>query len=248
MRRVETGVDSETRRRSRSIELRRPRAVLFDIGDTILEERRFDLEAGIGAVVSDTKQVELLAEAFRADLLACHQQRRELLLAQWLCERVPSLACHAVADIEDAIWTAVVTLVPRPLIHTVFDRLSQDGLPLAAISNAAFSSRVLSAELARHGLASTLRFVLSSADVGWRKPALIIFETAIARLEVPADTVWFIGDTVDEDILGASAAGLQPFWFSPALSDDTVMAGVPIVRDWADFLAVYETERARSSG
>jgi hypothetical protein len=30
-----------------------PSAILFDIGDTLLEERRFDLEAGLGAVVPD---------------------------------------------------------------------------------------------------------------------------------------------------------------------------------------------------
>src|SRR5215213_4228535 len=91
----------------------RPAAVLFDVGGTLLEERRFDLEAGIAAVVPDPVVAESLAVAFRAQTRQHHQRDSELLLVDWLRDRVPALMNEPSAPVEDRIWSAVVTLVPR---------------------------------------------------------------------------------------------------------------------------------------
>lgn len=222
--------------------LRVPRAVLFDVGDTLLEERRFDLKAGIAAVVEAPATVVALAGAFRAELAGCHRQGRELLLAGWLRARVPALAAMAAADVEDAIWRAVVTLVPRPGAAEVLRHLADHGVPAAAVSNAAFSGRVLGAELARHDFADGLRFVLSSADVAVRKPAPAIFAAALDRLGVDAAGTWFVGDRLEEDVAGARAAGLEPIWFGGGASAAPA-DGLATVRDWVEFLALYEGAR-----
>jgi FMN phosphatase YigB (HAD superfamily) len=228
-------------------EYRAPLAVLFDVGNTLLEERRFDLEAGIGAVVDDTRGVDALAAAFRIETADRYRRHEEVLLAQWLVDRVPSLGRASVADIEDRIWAAVVTLVPVPLIAGVLARLSDDGVALAAVSNAAFSGRVLRAELARFHLADRLRFVLSSADVGCRKPAPAIFRMAVERNGIAPEHTWFVGDTMDEDITGALAAGVQPILLSAnATPPRSPGPNVPVIRDWAEFTALY-VQTARPS-
>ena len=216
-----------------------PLAVLFDVGNTLLEERRFDLEAGIGAVVDDSRSVEALAGAFRTEAADRHQRHEEMLLAQWLVDRVPSLARAPLADVEDRIWAAVVTLVPMPLIEGVLARLSDDGVVLAALSNAAFSGRVLRTELARFHLADRLRFVLSSADVGCRKPASEIFRMAVGHMGVAPEHTWFVGDTVEEDITGALAAGLRPVLLSTDMTPRLPRPSIPVARDWAEFMALY---------
>ncbi|HME71857.1 MAG TPA: hypothetical protein VKM54_18600, partial [Myxococcota bacterium] len=67
-----------------------PSAILFDLGGTVLEERRFVLEAGIRAVVGDRPQaIAELTQAFRAELQDHHRVHRELLLSQWLMQRLP---------------------------------------------------------------------------------------------------------------------------------------------------------------
>lgn len=94
-------------------------------------------------------------------------------------------------------------------------------------------------ELARHGLADQLRFVLSSADIGVRKPALTIFREAVDRLGVAAHQTWFVGDTIDEDIAGAFAAGLQPILSSDDATLESPAPTVPAVRTWAEFMSLY---------
>jgi len=131
--------------------------------------------------------------------------------------------------------------LPRAGVADVLRRLSNDRVLAAAVSNAAFSGRVLRGELARHGLADAFRFVLSSADVSSRKPSLPIFETALRRLGVGAAETWFVGDTFEEDIVGAKAAGLQPIWFSNGAPVDSVIDHLAVVRDWTQFLDFYTT-------
>jgi HAD superfamily hydrolase (TIGR01549 family) len=217
-----------------------PAAVLFDVGDTLLVEQRFDLEAGLAAVVPQSDAIPALAKAFRARVRVCQKTHEELQLASWLQRRLPSLSGARVEEIEDRIWHEVVTLSPSPGVIDVLQQLARDGVPMAAISNAAFSGRVLLAELSRHGLGHFFRFVLSSADLGVRKPAPKIFEVALERLAVPSAQAWFVGDTFDEDVAGALNAGLTVFWLSQTEGVHPLPMGCHVLRSWSEFLTVYD--------
>ena len=224
-----------------------PAAVLLDVGDTLLVEERFDLEAGIAAAVGQSATVPALANAFRADLALNHRSQHELSLAAWLQQHVPALATEFVDSIEDRVWPAVVSLAPAPGALAVVTRLASDGVRMAAISNAAFSSHCLSRELERRRFGSYLAFVISSADVGRRKPHPEIFRQALGRLGVDASQVWFIGDTLAEDVAGAAAIGLECFLLAAVAPLDELAKCCRIIANWSEFSAVYATVAKRSS-
>jgi putative hydrolase of the HAD superfamily len=127
-------------------------------------------------------------------------------------------------------------------VAALLRRLSADGVAVAAVSNASFSGRVLHRELSRHGLGADVRFVLSSADLGIRKPAPALFRAALARLGVAAERAWFVGDTFAEDVVGALAAGLTPVWLGGA-PEANPGAGVLRARDWAAVGALLDASR-----
>lgn len=52
--------------------------------------------------------------------------------------------------------------------------------------------------------------ILTSAEVGRRKPAPEIFEQALAIAGVAADRAMHVGDSLAEDVAGARAAGIEP--------------------------------------
>ena len=213
----------------------RPTAVLFDVGNTLLEERWFDLDAGIAAVSSD----QSLADAFRVEIAQCHAKQEDLLLAHWLRQRVPELDGRSLEAVEDAIWAAVVELVPTPNVQETLERLAAENIALAAISNASFSSRILGAELARHGLGKHLQFVISSGDVGTRKPVPGIYDLALNRLGVPARKTWFVGDSEEEDLVGAEAVGLMPVLFNAFGQSIPSAHGRRVVHSWPEFLELF---------
>jgi putative hydrolase of the HAD superfamily len=224
--------------------LRPPNAILLDVGDTILRQHWFDLSLGIDAIVHDRARSAELATAFREYELPAYARRDECLLAEWLRSQEPSLAELSTEAVEDRIWAAVVRMEPLPRVDQVLASLAADRVPIGAVSNAAFSGRAIHAELERHGLATQLQFVLSSADLRMRNPAPGIYSAALERLRARASETWFVGDTFDEDIVGATAVGLQPVWLTSGRTVDRPSVGVPVVRDWSEFLTLYSSCRA----
>jgi FMN phosphatase YigB (HAD superfamily) len=140
--------------------------------------------------------------------------------------------------VEDAIWPAVVTLETAPAVGDVLARLHRAGVTLGAVSNAYFSGRVLRRELERHGLGEHFAFVLSSGDLGVRKPSRAVFEAALLRAGAAAEATWFVGDTYAEDVVGAARAGLTAVWLrarAPAAGGDVAFRHVS---GWAEFGAL----------
>jgi putative hydrolase of the HAD superfamily len=64
--------------------------------------------------------------------------------------------------------------------------------------------------LGRVGLAPLLDGVLTSAELGVRKPSPLIFERALALAEARAEDAVHVGDSLEEDVRGARNAGIKP--------------------------------------
>ncbi len=68
--------------------------------------------------------------------------------------------------------------------------------------------------LGRLSLASLIDAILTSAEAGARKPSPAIFEQALALAGVGPEHAIHIGDSVEEDVAGARAAGVRPVLIS----------------------------------
>jgi putative hydrolase of the HAD superfamily len=64
--------------------------------------------------------------------------------------------------------------------------------------------------LSRVGLTPFLDAVVTSASVGVRKPGAEIFERALVLSGAEADDAVHVGDSVEDDVVGARAVGIEP--------------------------------------
>jgi putative hydrolase of the HAD superfamily len=85
--------------------------------------------------------------------------------------------------------------------------LRAKGLTLAIISN--FDSRLFGI-LDGLGIASKFDAILISSEIGYAKPAPEIFRRALELFSLTPDQTFFVGDSPETDILGATRAGLTP--------------------------------------
>ncbi|WP_231395860.1 HAD family hydrolase [Mycobacterium sp. URHD0025] len=74
-------------------------------------------------------------------------------------------------------------------------------------------------------------FVASSAEYGVAKPDSAFFLRVIAEANVPADSILYVGDRVDNDVLPARAVGMRtvfirrgPWGYIHALKDEAALA------------------------
>ncbi len=105
---------------------------------------------------------------------------------------------------------------------SVLDELRRRGLTVAVCSNWGWD---LDQAMTMSGLDGIFDVVVTSAQVGVRKPHPRIFELTVERCGVaPGDTL-FVGDTWYPDVEGARAAGLRPVhvW----RPDDNHISGPP---------------------
>lgn len=68
--------------------------------------------------------------------------------------------------------------------------------------------------LARLRLASLLDGIVTSAQAGARKPAPAVFEQALRIVQVGPEDAIHVGDSLEEDVVGARNAGIEPVFIS----------------------------------
>ncbi len=111
-----------------------------------------------------------------------------------------------------ASWP-VVTAVPG--VQEALRALSGKYV-LGLLTNAGISDATLVKQaLARLGLVGFFSVVLTSQDLGAKKPDPVFFARAVEAAGCLSGQAVMVGDNYDSDIRGAKAAGFHTVWYSP---------------------------------
>lgn len=86
---------------------------------------------------------------------------------------------------------------------------------LAVVTNT-HRAELVPDHLAVIGVAHLVDAVVTSVEVGWRKPHPAIYAAALDAVGVPASAAVFVGDTFTADFAGPEAAGIRSFLIDPA--------------------------------
>jgi putative hydrolase of the HAD superfamily len=184
------------------------RAVFLDALGTLveLEPPWVSLRAAVPPEVSD----EALVAAVRAEMAYyrehAHEGRDEESLAD-LRRRCAELISRELG-VEVSAETLVESVRFRayPDAEPALAALRERGLRLVVVSNWDCS---LGAVLERCGLAGLTDGAISSAEAGAPKPAPAIFSAALELAGCEAAEALHVGDTRDEDVTGATGAGIR---------------------------------------
>ena len=142
---------------------------------------------------------------------------------------------------ELEFWKGAMRYSPEPGIIEALDELTLLKIKMGIVSNYPFSGPVLEWELQRHGLLDAFSFVMSSADYAIRKPHPLLFEVAIARLNIRADQAWYCGNSLEIDIKGSRFAGLWSIWYNRQRSiSDGTLPDVE-VHNWSEFIQIVRS-------
>ncbi|HEY0000801.1 MAG TPA: HAD family hydrolase, partial [Actinoplanes sp.] len=108
-------------------------------------------------------------------------------------------------------WNKGVTY--RPEVVGCLDELAAD-YRLAVVSNT-HQPGLVPGHLAAMGVLDRFDAVVTSVDLGWRKPHPKIYAAALDTLGIQADAAVFVGDTYDADFAGPERAGIRAFLIDP---------------------------------
>ena len=188
---------------------RMTRAVFLDALGTLveLEPPWISLRDMVPADVSDEQLVEALKAEMAYYKEHAHEGRDEASLAE-LRGRCADLVSQKLGmDVGVDELVAAIRFSAYPDAAPALGALRGRGLRLVVVSNWDCS---LPRVLDRCGLGELLDGTITSAETGSRKPDPVIFERALELAGCEPAEALHVGDTAEEDVTGARAAGIRP--------------------------------------
>jgi len=231
-----------------------PRAVLFDLDDTLVvfdpvcgpawreicgsHADRVGLPAGelFRAIQQVSRAYWSNPERHRAGRLALEETRAaivgEALRGRGIAD--PGLA-RTIAFEYSALQESRIELFPDAL--ATLSALRDAGVRMALVTNG--NARLQRRKIERFGLERFLSAFLVEGELGFGKPDRRVFERALQALEVSPDQAWCVGDNLEWDVAGAQAVGIHGIW------KDSDRSGLPagpvqpdrIIRELSELLA-----------
>jgi putative hydrolase of the HAD superfamily len=184
------------------------RAVFLDALGTLveLEPPWVSLRERIPAKVSDERLVAAVRVEMGYYREHAHEGRDAASLADLRERSARVLSRELAVDVSVDQLVESVRMTPYPDAVPALTALRGRGLRLAAVSNWDCS---LAAVLERCGLAELLDGAISSAEAGASKPDPAIFVSALELVGCEPAEALHVGDTREEDLVGARAAGIR---------------------------------------
>jgi HAD superfamily hydrolase (TIGR01549 family) len=208
------------------------RAVIFDLGGTLMYERAN--WAPITAQADEALTIYLREQGMELNLSTFPREFRKRIDKYFrkrekdLLETTYSFVLRDV--LEDKGYRDISDGIIRGALDRLFaitqtnwvlevdtlqtlKKLETDGYRMGLISNAGDDQDVQ--QLARRfGIAQYFDFILTSAACSYRKPHRRIFELALSNWYfLPSEAV-MVGDNLDADVRGAQSVGLYAIWIS----------------------------------
>lgn len=210
--------------------MKMPKMILFDYGQTLVAEQKFNGTAGTRAVLQHAvknkyrltaEQVQAKADEINQELGRFDIKRRHLLQTEipntmftpYLYESQGIELALGNSEIDTVFWDAAAPGTPTEGIKDFLGYLKHKNIRTGVISNIVYAPSAVAERINRLLPENTFEFILASSNYMYRKPHKRIFALALEKAGLEPDEVWYIGDQYECDIKGALNAGLFPVWY-----------------------------------
>lgn len=228
-----------------------PKMILFDYGQTLVNEQKFDGVKGTEAVLkyATENKHHLTAEQVQQEAVAINQELGRFdPMKQHLVEiEVPNTMFSpylyesqgieiplSTSEIDKIFWDAASPGVATDGIKEFLSFLKESGIRTGVISNITYAQEVVVDRINRLLPENEFEFILTSSNYIFRKPHQRIFKLALEKAGLAAEDVWYIGDRFECDAKGAIGAGMTPIWYIGAIDvpQEKQQKDIFTIREW----------------
>ena len=195
-------------------------AILFDLDGT-LNDRRLSIARFAEVFATHyASRLEEISVAALSDEIRRADRHGYRPKDEWMAELLEILPWRRRPSLDDLIayWRVEFPRINQPMegLYTTLEELHSRRLKLGIVTNG--DSRGQEAKIDALGIRSYFETVVVSRAVELEKPDPRIFQLALRELAAEPAETWFVGDHPVNDVLGASAAGMNSVWLKGALA------------------------------
>lgn len=199
------------------------KGVIFDIDGTLYDYRINDVRAMKNFCAFAEKNLGVDEKTFRAtytqarniiherlkDTAASHNRT---LMIQTALELLGKNPFDYLLQMYDVYWNSFIdNMQPYDGATDFLRGLKAAGVKISVCTD--MTAHVQYRKLVALKLDRYVDFMVTSEETGYEKPAPIMFEFALKKMHVAANEAAYFGDSLDRDIQGAAAVGIDPYWF-----------------------------------
>ena len=214
--------------------MKKPKMIIFDYGQTLVDEEFFDGVKGTEAVLryatrnkynKSAKEVQAYAAELNRELGRFDPERKHLfqvevpnhMFTKYLYESQGIEISLRPEEIDRVFWNAAAPGRPTEGIGEFLAFLKESGIRTGVISNISYCGEVVAERINNCIPDNDFEFIIATSEYMYRKPNGRIFGLALEKAELLPEEVWYVGDQYQCDIVGAGAAGLFPVWYVGAI-------------------------------
>lgn len=211
--------------------MKKPKIILFDYGQTLLNEQKFNGIAGTEAVLKLAKKnplnvsaIELLKfdEKLNQEIGRYNSNIEDKYLFEihnhnflkFLYDYFMLEFDLSFDELETIFWDNATPCTLTPHIEELLQYLSEANIRTAVVSNISYGGNSLKNRLNKYLPNNNFEFIIASSEYVFRKPHPLIFELALRKANVSPSDVWFCGDNILCDIQGANNANIYPVFYT----------------------------------
>lgn len=215
--------------------MKNPQMILFDYGQTLVAEEKFNGIKGTEAVLKyatknkynlSAEQVQTKADEINKELGRFNTDKMNLckieipntMFTPYLYESIGIEIGLSNSEIDTIFWNAATPGVPTEGIKEFLEYLKDKGIRTGVISNIVYASSVVEERINRLLPDNNFEFIITSSNYMFRKPDKRLFELALEKAGLKPDDVWYVGDKYEFDVKGSVNAGIMPIWYIGAIN------------------------------
>jgi len=204
--------------------------ILFDYGQTLVDEKQFDTLAGTKALMEHaavnkhnhtTEEVDAVAAAMNHEIGRDDPNHRHLQTIEVPNHMFTSYLYHSMGielnlseqEIDRIFWDAASPGAPTDGIEDLLGFLHGNGIRTGVISNISYCGEVVKERINRLLPNNHFEFIIATSEYMFRKPNPRIFRLALEKANLSPQDVWYAGDNPKADVQGSLNAGLHPIWY-----------------------------------
>ena len=238
--------------------MKKPKIILFDYGQTLVNETKFDGIKGTREILKyatvnkynlSAEQVQNKANEINIELGRFDPEKRHLFQIEvpnhmFQAYLYTSLGIKLSLSPEEAdtiFWDASSPGETTEGIEEFLDHLHEKEIRSGVISNISYAGSVVEKRINSILPNNHFEFIIATSEYMYRKPNKRIFELALEIADLNNEDVWYIGDNYECDIVGARNAGIYPIQYIGAI--DTTNENrhdVQEINNWTELIAYIE--------
>ena len=241
--------------------MNRPKMIIFDYGQTLVNEKSFDGLKGTRAVLREAtrnlnnisaEEIQAMANKLNEEIGRYGTEIEEQpvleihnhMFQNYLYEYFGIELTKSAGEVEQIFEIAALDAEPTKHIIEFLQYLEDSKIRTGVISNTSFSGERLQACINRYIPSHKFEFMIASSEYIFRKPHKRIFELALRKANLAPCDVWYFGENALCDVDVATDCGIFAVWYIGAIENSNKYipkTSCLEINDWTELMEILKS-------